>query len=719
MVNTVWGSTTKPVSAGQLAEILSREEGFEGTLYIGYPIIGTPRGPFLIDALLVLRDKGLVLFDLVEERKLQPGQCISQQDKAFNTMQAKLLQHQSLIHKRKLKAQIHTVTFAPVVSKFQLDGHQDGEHPLCNADTLVAEVKQFEGQDSDVHASLVEVIQAISTLRHGRKKRDFQKLQSRGSKLKALEDSIANLDMQQSRAVIETFDGVQRIRGLAGSGKTIVLALKAAYLHALHPDWDIAVTFNTRSLKGQFESLIRAFVLEQTSEEPDWEKVRILNAWGAPGEKGRPGVYFEFCKDHGVEYRNFGAASHMFGSERAFEKVCDHALQRVQEVTPKYHAVLVDEAQDFSPNFLLLCYKLLREPKRLVYAYDELQNLSLRFLPPMEKIFGNNADGSPRVVLHPEEPGKPKQDIVLGTCYRNSRPILSTAHAIGFGIYRDGGLVQIFEDSRLWSDVGYKIARGDLTDGKPVELTRTTESSPEFLEKHSAIDDLISFEVFDTQEEQTACVVKEIIKNLNDDELLPEDIMVINPDPITTRHAVSEVQSRLWDRGVNSNLAGVTDSADIFTEPGKVTFTGIFRAKGNEVGMVYIINAQDCFTSPMRHNIASVRNRLFTAITRSKAWVRVFGIGPNMKALKNEFEEVKAAGFALRFTYPTEEERKRITIINRDMSTAEKKQLENNQRTLQAFTESLESGKTRIEDYPESVIETLRSHLNKRSLQTK
>ena len=42
----------------------------------------------------------------------------------------------------------------------------------------------------------------------------------------------------------------------AGSGKTIVLALKVAYLHAHHPDWTIAVTFNTRSLKGQFERLI-------------------------------------------------------------------------------------------------------------------------------------------------------------------------------------------------------------------------------------------------------------------------------------------------------------------------------------------------------------------------------------------------------------------------------------------------------------------------------
>ena len=58
---------------------------------------------------------------------------------------------------------------------------------------------------------------------------------------------------------METVEGVQRIRGLAGSGKTIVLALKAANLHAYHPDWRIAVTFNSRSLKDHFRRLINSF----------------------------------------------------------------------------------------------------------------------------------------------------------------------------------------------------------------------------------------------------------------------------------------------------------------------------------------------------------------------------------------------------------------------------------------------------------------------------
>ena len=371
MINTVWGSTDKPISSKRLAELLSAEENLEGTLYIGYPIIGTPDGSFPIDALLVSPSKGLVLFSIVEGKNL-PNYA-ELQDEGFNKMQAKLLQHQTLIQKRKLLINIHTVTFASAIA--QSDVH--GEHPLCNTDNLVSAIEELDALDPAVFPSLVAVIQAISTLRRGRKKRELHNQDSRGTRIKALEDSIANLDSQQSAAVVETYDGVQRVRGLAGCGKTIVLALKVAYLHARHPDWLIAVTFNTRSLKKQFENLITTFVLEQANEEPDWDKIRILNAWGAPGGTDRTGIYYEFCRDHGVEYYDFRMAKNRFGSEKAFEAVCNIALQSANQFVPKYDAVLVDEAQDFAPNFLLLCYEYLKDPKRLVYAYDELDRKSV------------------------------------------------------------------------------------------------------------------------------------------------------------------------------------------------------------------------------------------------------------------------------------------------------------------------------------------------------
>jgi len=711
MINTVWGSTDKPISSKQLAALLASNQTLEGTLYIGYPIIGTPEGSFPIDALFVSPTKGLVLFNLVEGRVL--GDYGTAQDDAFNKMQAKLLPHPALIRKRELIVKIETVTFAPAVAQLEL--HADGEHPLCNADTLLGSLDEMDPVSSEVFPALLSVVQAISTLRRGRRKRQLNNVESRGSKIKALEDSIANLDTQQSAAVVETFDGVQRIRGLAGTGKTIVLALKVAYLHARHPDWLIAVTFNTRSLKKQFEHLITTFVLEQANEEPDWDKVRIMNAWGAPGGKGRTGIYFEFCSDHGVEYLDFRSAQARFGADRQFEGACDSALQSVKSFEPKYDAILVDEAQDFSPNFLLLCYEYLKNPKRLVYAYDELQNLGKKSLPPVEDIFGKMADGTPRVIFNPPEVGKPKQDIILDICYRNSRPVLSTAHALGFGIYRDKGLAQIFDNKDLWLDIGYAVKSGTLEDGQEVALGRTRKSSPEFLESHSSIDDLIDFQVFASGEEQTSWLVGAIERNLAYDELLPDDIVVINPDPLTTREAVKEARIGLIQKKINSSLAGVTSPPDIFSEPGTVTFTGIFRAKGNEAAMVYVINAQDCFSALLPRDVARVRNRLFTAITRSKAWVRVLGIGPAMLALKTEFDKAKAANFELRFKYPTEAERKQITIVNRDMSTTEQARFEKKRSGLLDIIESLETGETFVEDYPEDVIRKLRTLLSKKA----
>ncbi len=703
MVKTIWGSTRKPVASEQLANFFASQPDMEGTLYIGYPIIGTPEGPFRIDALLLSPNSGIVIFHIVEGK--DPSEFALAQDESFTKLQAKLLQHKALVKGRTLAILPSCVSFAPAITN--TSAITTSGHPICNLKTIGGFLAGLTVEEKRYFPAAVAAIQSISTIKKGKKKRETKDPLSKGSKLRALEDSIANLDNIQSAAVIETFEGVQRIRGLAGSGKTIVLALKVAYLHAQNQDWKIAVTFHTRSLKGQFESLINTFVIEQTNEEPDWDNIHIINAWGSPGED-KSGIYYSFCKDHGIEYLDYRAARSTFGSGREFEGVCEKALQETKQFKPTYDAILVDEAQDFSPNFLLLCYEYLREPKRLVYAYDELQSLTNKSLPPPEEIFGKSGDGQPRVVFSPAIAGKPRQDIILEKCYRNSRPILTTAHALGFGIYREPeGLIQMFDHKELWLDIGYGIVNGQFEEGKQVTLSRSRDTSPEFLELHSPLEDLIRFKSFATDDAQIEWLVSEIVHNLQKDELQPGDIIVINPDPITTRSAVSQARKRLLEKGINSSLAGVSTTPDVFFEGDKVTFTGIFRAKGNEAAMVYVINAQDCYAA-WRGDLARVRNRLFTAITRSKAWVRVIGYGEDMEKLEKEFERVRKSQYQLRFKYPTAQERAQLRVINRDMTAEEKKRIRQKQLSLEDILESLESGETVLDDYPDEVIAKFR-----------
>ena len=536
--------------------------------------------------------------------------------------------------------------------------------------------------------------------------------------MKHLEDSIANLDSLQSRAVIETVDGVQRIRGLAGSGKTIILALKAAYLHAQHPDWKIAVTFNTRSLKAQFHRLIETFVYEQTGEGPNWENVQVINAWGAPGGITRTGVYYQFCEANGIPFMDFQTAKQHFQLAGAFEGAVENALLAATNPKPIFDVILIDEAQDFSPNFLRLCYLSLRENKRLVYAYDELQSLTESSLPPPEALFGTNATGTPNVVFREPHPGEPSQDIILEKCYRNSRPVLATAHALGFGIYRDAdpstgtGLIQMFDRAKLWEDVGYSVKAGALRDDAEVTLERTPATSPEFLEHPKEIDQLVEFIKFDSLAEQSTWLAAQIEKNLKEDELSYDDIIVINPNPVTTIKQVGPPRMILFERGIQSHVAGVDSSSDVFfkADEQSVAFTGIFRAKGNEAGMVYVMNAQDCYRS--WGTLGKVRNQLFTAITRSKAWVKILGVGADMDHLKQEFDRVVAHNYELNFVYPNAETRKHLRVVNRDLTPEEQRNIKGAKSSITSLISDITAGRVRVEDLDPALLSQLRQVLS-------
>jgi len=718
MLIVITGTTQKPASSERLKEFFRKyNDEYSGYLYIGYPIIGTVNGAYPIDAIWVSKEKGLVVFNLIEGKNVESYK--EEQDDSANKIEIKLKGYKELLDRRKLCVNINVITFVPALQNLSNCIDVDDEYFLCNEDNLKHTLDSFSWDKADYYNALLASIQSISTIRKGKKKREVVKHNSRGQKLCSLEESIANLDNNQSHAVIETVEGVQRIRGLAGSGKTIVLALKAAYLHAQHPDWKIAVTFNTRSLKGQLKQLINTFYIEHTNEEPDWDNLQVINAWGAPGPKEQNGIYYTFCKEHGIEYFDYKNATDLYSKENTFTLVCDKALSEVKVYKQIFDVILVDEAQDFSSSFLKICYELLNEPKRLVYAYDELQNLNSQSLPAPEDIFGKLQDGTPRVRFGYQDEGQPQQDIILEKCYRNSRPALVTAHALGFGIYRTSnpeigtGLVQMFEQSNLWKDIGYNVVSGNLMEGKPVILERTSQSSPVFLEDHSPIDDLIVFKAFKSKNEQDEWIASEIEKNIEEEELRPDDIIVINPNPLTTKKTVAPIRAILAQKNIISHTAGVDTARDVFFLPDNdsITFTGIYRAKGNEAAMVYVINAQDCFYSS--EDMAKVRNQLFTAITRSKAWVRVVGVGSGMVSLLKEYEEIKRHRFTLDFIYPTEEQRQYLNIVNRDISESERSRIRKTKGSIDDLIKDLESGQVLPEDLGKDKIRRLSELLDK------
>ncbi|MFN9616137.1 MAG: hypothetical protein ACK55Q_12940, partial [Dolichospermum sp.] len=69
--------------------------------------------------------------------------------------------------------------------------------------------------------------------------------------------------------------------------------------------------------------------------------------------------------------------------------------------------------------------------------------------------------------------------------------------------------------------------------------------------------------------------------------------------------------------------------------------------------------------------------------------------------------------FVLEFTYPTEEERRRMNIINRDRSPQERELRNQRQISFKELVTSLEKGEISTDDLPEEYLEKFKNYLPK------
>ena len=100
-------------------------------------------------------------------------------------------------------------------------------------------------------------------------------LTTRSDYIKRAMDVVFKLDDEQRKISWQLPEGPQRIRGLAGTGKTVILSLKAAYAHNSERDFRTLVTFHTQSLYNQFERLISKYYAKEARSTPDWSRLHI------------------------------------------------------------------------------------------------------------------------------------------------------------------------------------------------------------------------------------------------------------------------------------------------------------------------------------------------------------------------------------------------------------------------------------------------------------
>ena len=226
----------------------------------------------------------------------------------------------------------------------------------------------------------------------------------------------------------------------------------------------------------------------------------------------------------------------------------------------------------------------------------------------------------------------------------------------------------------MWKEIGYSVVSGSLEEGSKVSLRRSSKSSPDYFNELLTPQESVRIiDSFETDLKQYEWVASEIQRNIQEDELNPEDIMVIFPDAYTAKKEYFNFFDYLERRGIKSNLAGVTTQRDVFFEKGVVTCSSIYRAKGNESAMVYVLNSNHCFNGK---ELIKKRNALFTAITRSKAWVTICGVGMEMSELAAEAEKCIINDYKLDFIVPTEEEISKMRRVHRELTSEDREALD-------------------------------------------
>jgi superfamily I DNA and RNA helicase len=482
---------------------------------------------------------------------------------------------------------------------------------------------------------------------------------------------LNQLDLQQEAIAKQIPPGMQRIRGVAGSGKTVALCQKAALMAVKYPQWQIALVFFSRSLYDsitqQVDRWIRYFTQEQMTYDPETSGLKILHAWGS---KQQPGFYGTICKAAG----SIPLSVPFTLSSQPNEALAEACLQLLENrIIPQiYDAVLIDEAQDLMADhwhyhhkqpFFWLAYQSLRpvnpvspQQRRLIWAYDELQSLGSLKLPEPVELFGEE--------LGHLVTGQYNQQInkteIISRSYRTPQQIIMVAQAIALGLLRKNGLLTGSIYPEEWTALGYTIT-GNWQLGHQITLTREFNSPNIMSELWQG--EMICFERFPSRQQELTVLGQKLQQNITEEQFQSdrEILIIVLGAAYEANTLLKHTATFLINQGLKIYLPSQRtyncidpaqqDNPNQFWYPGAITLSTIHRAKGQEADLVYLVGLDRI----AEFDDISLRHQLFTALTRTRAWVNISGVGDY--ALYQELTELMKSGDCLTFTVTSQPQR--------------------------------------------------------------
>ncbi|MBH5398420.1 NERD domain-containing protein/DEAD/DEAH box helicase [Bradyrhizobium sp. CNPSo 4010] len=229
--------------------------------------------------------------------------------------------------------------------------------------------------------------------------------------------TLAVMDLHQEQFARSLGEGHRIIRGVAGSGKTLILAFRAEYL-ARAAAKPVLILCYANGIAGRLEDAVQSRGVEDRVQVHTFHSwcYRMLRTYGIPVPSDR-------------EYPDY--------AERLAASVSEvvKAVDRGHIPAEQYDAVLIDEAHDFEPQWLALAAKMVNpRTKALMVVYDDIQAIYKGRERPVWKQVGIEASG---------------RTTVLKVNYRNTAQIVAFARRFAADVIGAPGITADDEQAIL------------------------------------------------------------------------------------------------------------------------------------------------------------------------------------------------------------------------------------------------------------------------------
>ena len=373
--------------------------------------------------------------------------------------------------------------------------------------------------------------------------------------------NIRAMDLHQENLAKQLGDQNRLIRGVAGSGKTLILASRAKLLSKQHPEWKILILCFNISLARFIEQMVQQMMLE-------------------------PDDLFDFDplvkrKSHLIEVRNFHAwlQNDLHISEKRISSTLEK-LRKREIILPSYDAILIDEGQDFEPEWLELASEVLNpETKSLLLVEDRAQSIYKRKRSYVQDT-GLDFRGRSKI---------------LNINYRNTSQIVSFA----WSFYQSN------------SSLKDKVVTKEL-DGEIIAPQSTLRRGPEPA--------IIKCEHFFKE----ADLVARQIKKLHDEKKVPYSEMLIlyRVQKFSTMHYVDALQRALDYYGIKHFwITENSETKRTFSKDDQcVKISTIDSSKGLDFQAVFIVNV-DNMPFKYEEDVEREVSLLYIGMTRAKEYL--------------------------------------------------------------------------------------------------